>query len=132
MVLFFYKKIYKLYLLGPILSLLLILACSKDEKLTTERLEYRNDENGIQRLYRAGEDDPVGRWKFARVTENHPNGQKKFEIGFVDGLKHGAFYFWQSNGLTKLTGSFEQGKRCLLYTSPSPRDRQKSRMPSSA
>ena len=24
------------------------------------------------------------------------------------------------------------GKRCLLYTSPSPRDRQKSRMPSSA
>ena len=26
----------------------------------------------------------------------------------------------------------EQYKRCLLYTSPSPRDRQKSRMPSSA
>ena len=25
-----------------------------------------------------------------------------------------------------------QAKRCLLYTSPSPRDRQKSRMPSSA
>ena len=25
-----------------------------------------------------------------------------------------------------------QGFRCLLYTSPSPRDRQKSRMPSSA
>ena len=30
--------------------------------------------------------------------------------------------------------AFRQGleKRCLLYTSPSPRDRQKSRMPSSA
>ena len=27
---------------------------------------------------------------------------------------------------------FEQAKFCLLYTSPSPRDRQKSRMPSSA
>ena len=26
----------------------------------------------------------------------------------------------------------EQKKDCLLYTSPSPRDRQKSRMPSSA
>ena len=26
----------------------------------------------------------------------------------------------------------EEGKVCLLYTSPSPRDRQKSRMPSSA
>ena len=30
-------------------------------------------------------------------------------------------------------GRFEPGFwRCLLYTSPSPRDRQKSRMPSSA
>ena len=29
-------------------------------------------------------------------------------------------------------GDDEQPKHCLLYTSPSPRDRQKSRMPSSA
>ena len=28
--------------------------------------------------------------------------------------------------------TLEMGKACLLYTSPSPRDRQKSRMPSSA
>ena len=30
------------------------------------------------------------------------------------------------------TGQFERTLICLLYTSPSPRDRQKSRMPSSA
>ena len=30
------------------------------------------------------------------------------------------------------TEKHEQGGDCLLYTSPSPRDRQKSRMPSSA
>ena len=30
------------------------------------------------------------------------------------------------------TRYFEQARTCLLYTSPSPRDRQKSRMPSSA
>ena len=29
-------------------------------------------------------------------------------------------------------GEFGRGQICLLYTSPSPRDRQKSRMPSSA
>ena len=29
-------------------------------------------------------------------------------------------------------GYWLYGKPCLLYTSPSPRDRQKSRMPSSA
>ena len=32
----------------------------------------------------------------------------------------------------KLNLSDYQSKCCLLYTSPSPRDRQKSRMPSSA
>ena len=31
-----------------------------------------------------------------------------------------------------LVGIEELSKGCLLYTSPSPRDRQKSRMPSSA
>ena len=31
-----------------------------------------------------------------------------------------------------LSTDFEEGRHCLLYTSPSPRDRQKSRMPSSA
>ena len=30
------------------------------------------------------------------------------------------------------TGEFERRRRCLLYTSPSPRDRTRSRMPSSA
>ena len=30
------------------------------------------------------------------------------------------------------TGKREKDEDCLLYTSPSPRDRQKSRMPSSA
>ena len=33
---------------------------------------------------------------------------------------------------TKLREAKPLGKFCLLYTSPSPRDRQKSRMPSSA
>ena len=38
-------------------------------------------------------------------------------------------------GLPKGAGTVLQGQQvwdCLLYTSPSPRDRQKSRMPSSA
>ena len=32
----------------------------------------------------------------------------------------------------KLKGEIEKYKNCLLYTSPSPRDRTRSRMPSSA
>ena len=36
------------------------------------------------------------------------------------------------SALGKFNDSWLEGKYCLLYTSPSPRDRQKSRMPSSA
>ena len=35
-------------------------------------------------------------------------------------------------GASRVRDLFEQGKNCLLYTSPSPRDRTRSRMPSSA
>ena len=98
-------------------ALLFLPGCSKEEVVTTEKLEYRKDKNGVVRLYSAGNDDPVGRWKFARVTENYPSGQKKFEIGIVDGLRHGSFFFWQPNGLKKLTGSFEKGKREGTFTS---------------
>ena len=34
--------------------------------------------------------------------------------------------------LVAFTGGLGAGKTCLLYTSPSPRDRTRSRMPSSA
>ena len=37
-----------------------------------------------------------------------------------------------SSELTKVTPLYRDENSCLLYTSPSPRDRQKSRMPSSA
>ena len=38
----------------------------------------------------------------------------------------------QIKRLQQEVGVVADGKCCLLYTSPSPRDRQKSRMPSSA
>ena len=44
-------------------------------------------------------------------------------IGFLD--------IFTGGGISTL-GIFALGILCLLYTSPSPRDRQKSRMPSSA
>ncbi len=100
-----------------ITGFVLLSGCTKEEHLTTDFLEYRPDENGILKLYKVGEKDPIGKWKFARISEKHPNGQKKFEIGIVDGLRHGAFYFWQSNGLKKLTGSYERGKREGKFTS---------------
>ena len=40
--------------------------------------------------------------------------------------------FWWANNNPWSVESFDKYYSCLLYTSPSPRDRQKSRMPSSA
>ena len=40
---------------------------------------------------------------------------------------------WTEDGLAKfILGTDGQGRDCLLYTSPSPRDKRQSRMPSSA
>ena len=44
------------------------------------------------------------------------------------GIVHGGTYCV----LAETVGSVAANMTCLLYTSPSPRDRQKSRMPSSA
>ena len=45
-------------------------------------------------------------------------------------IVHNSFARWQATLVPVLSGGSNTG--CLLYTSPSPRDRQKSRMPSSA
>ena len=42
------------------------------------------------------------------------------------------FGYWDKHSSTPLSAQTRLCDICLLYTSPSPRDRQKSRMPSSA
>ena len=47
---------------------------------------------------------------------------------------HGVYHIWYLHGTGAILDELQTQFRysCLLYTSPSPRDRQKSRMPSSA
>ena len=47
-------------------------------------------------------------------------------------IDNGEFISGLSKSVIQNRGAAESAKDCLLYTSPSPRDRQKSRMPSSA
>ena len=69
----------------------------------------------------------------AQPTENEdPTANYKFRTG--EHLDFKLSYGWFTVGKASLDidDNFHSYKNCLLYTSPSPRDRQKSRMPSSA
>ena len=54
---------------------------------------------------------------------------KNRKLFFVDEIKFKVEKLLKQNNLIL---KFQKWNVCLLYTSPSPRDRQKSRMPSSA
>ena len=79
-------------------------------------------------LEQAG-DKPVITAVNDRILVPTENGESKVQFSFVK---------WEQVKKIDIVkedfdiGKYEQDKDCLLYTSPSPRDRQKSRMPSSA
>ena len=55
-----------------------------------------------------------------------------FSEGTVLIAMYGGFFQIGRTGLLKIPAAVNQAITCLLYTSPSPRDRTRSRMPSSA
>ena len=69
-------------------------------------------------------------------------GMAVSELGRQHGFSPASFYAWRAKyggmeaedakRLKELESENARLKRCLLYTSPSPRDRTRSRMPSSA
>ena len=67
-----------------------------------------------------------------KKNENEPKTAKLME----DLVIPSSLYYGKPAGNSKVfnykKGKRDKDKSCLLYTSPSPRDRQKSRMPSSA
>ena len=52
--------------------------------------------------------------------------------GWIDGWMDGWMAGWLAGWMDGWMDGWMHACICLLYTSPSPRDRQKSRMPSSA
>ena len=80
-------------------------------------------------------EETISRWMsdyFERIhghigDENYEKAKYELEMGNNNYFRGGRTY--EAALLYQLYGQFYA---CLLYTSPSPRDRQKSRMPSSA
>ena len=87
-----------------------------DSILTTE--QYRTQQANA--IYKDGEDgDMLGRDAFLQLFTAQLKNQNP-----LDPMENEAF--------VAQLAQFSSVEGCLLYTSPSPRDREKSRMPSSA
>ena len=72
---------------------------------------------------------------FGRATEITIDGvteQYTYDAADVRVTVDGTTQLWDRNGLPTLISTSAGDNYCLLYTSPSPRDRTRSRMPSSA
>ena len=73
----------------------------------------------------------TGHAKASLITNLQSSSQESFYVGIRLQMQDGWHTYWENPGDS---GSpFEATwTTCLLYTSPSPRDRTRSRMPSSA
>ena len=67
-----------------------------------------------------------------RLTKGKKNSSKELYNSLKYDLKTSANAFILNFFMEEYGIYQDKGVSCLLYTSPSPRDRQKSRMPSSA
>ena len=69
----------------------------------------------------------------SRIAKNSIKIDKEISCSFQDGNFNAKGKLGEMNMLVDPLYTVDiQDNACLLYTSPSPRDRQKSRMPSSA
>ena len=70
-----------------------------------------------------------------QCTNEYGRIKKELLVGLSNQYSEGSFVLKSGSNWQFHLGSFSpftENWGCLLYTSPSPRDRQKSRMPSSA
>ena len=113
-----------IYHLSKILLLIIL------ERLKTALEDCLSEEQGGFRKDRGTDRGTVQQFLTLRlIAEKHLERDRPVYNCFVDYNK--AFDSVWHDGLWAVLQSFRVPS-CLLYTSPSPRDRQKSRMPSSA
>eukprot|EP00827_Trimyema_finlayi_P001900 TRINITY_DN1879_c0_g2_i1.p4 TRINITY_DN1879_c0_g2~~TRINITY_DN1879_c0_g2_i1.p4 ORF type:complete len:109 (-),score=41.08 TRINITY_DN1879_c0_g2_i1:10-336(-) len=71
-----------------------------------------------------------------QVNSNQVSSNQQYQEQFVDNFYDDQFnqqdYFYDESLQNQKDGYFDYSTSCLLYTSPSPRDVEESRMPSSA
>ena len=85
----------------------------------------RMGEGMSRRMMAAG----IETWGYRR---NLKKAEEAYEKGYVTGVTYGLQQLSEVVHRGQSIYGEKSGETCLLYTSPSPRDRTRSRMPSSA
>ena len=127
-----------LIFLGFLIAAVLVAIKTKDKMFVTTQTRYGN-ENNFQPMWLV---KPIGLFLVGIILasvqpyaiEKIDAGHKGLKINLI-GDQRGVSSYQYKTGWVVYNSWTEQVLEfptCLLYTSPSPRDRQKSRMPSSA
>ena len=90
------------------------------------------EEPGTEALAVAGESQRARAGRLARSTALFSVATSFSRVAGLVREVVAAYYFGVSGAMSAFTIAFMVPNLCLLYTSPSPRDRTRSRMPSSA
>ena len=113
---------------GKLWNLLAASLCEKDTM--SEHTPMVTDDQDAEERAKSLSDIsfPEDLLKYAQeIVENLEN-----EAGMIEEIKSAACHVGEMKIARQLQEFQQKSFICLLYTSPSPRDRQKSRMPSSA
>ena len=113
----------KLYCLLLVIAVLTMLGCSSNKKeFSAIHVPSSTIDNKMGDLYTTGAS--------VRVLEVRKNKETTWDTS--SNLRNTDYIICEMPPPDSALSKFTSEVTCLLYTSPSPRDRQKSRMPSSA
>jgi antitoxin component YwqK of YwqJK toxin-antitoxin module len=86
--------------------------CENEKEIRAVDVEYRKNEEGKLILHEIGKEDPLS----CILIQDHPNGHRRFEIRFANGIRDGNFTFWRENEIPLSKGKYRKGLRHGKFT----------------
>ncbi|MDA9962143.1 hypothetical protein N9D63_04580 [Opitutales bacterium] len=86
--------------------------CDSEKEFRAIDVEYRKNKEEKLILYEIGKEDPIT----CILVQDHPNGHRRFEISFFNGIRDGNFTFWRENEIPLSKGEYRKGLRHGKFT----------------
>jgi antitoxin component YwqK of YwqJK toxin-antitoxin module len=86
--------------------------CDSEKEISSIDVEYRKNKEGKLILYEISKEEALT----CTLVQDHPNGHRRFEIRFSNGIRDGNFTFWRENETTLSKGEYKNGVRHGKFT----------------